>query len=347
MSDNSLFNTATSPFTHDVVSVRKTMIQVQYAAFPALLAHIYFFGYGITIQWALAVITLLVVETALLKLRNRPVIPYLADLSGLITITGIVFCIPPEAPWWVVVTGVTFALVFGKHLYGGLGYNPFNPAMLGYAFLLISFPAQVTQWTLPAEVLGQHLSFMDSASIIFFGHTPNFGLDQITGATPLGEVKTALSTGVPVGATLNSHTFGKDAFPIGWGEVNLAFLLGGLWLLYKRTIRWQYPVGFLGALAAMAFIFHEIDPSTYAPVSYHLLSGGVMLAAFFIITDPVTSCTTPRGRLVYAIGIGIMVYIIRNWGAFPDGIAFGVLILNMFVPLIDQYTTPRVLGHKK
>ncbi|MBD3821514.1 MAG: RnfABCDGE type electron transport complex subunit D, partial [Thiotrichales bacterium] len=184
MSDNALFNTTTSPFTHDVVSVRKTMIQVQYAAFPALMAHIYFFGFGITIQWALAVLTLLVVETAMLKLRGRPVIPYLADLSGLITITGIVFCIPPEAPWWIIVSGVTFALIFGKHLYGGLGYNPFNPAMLGYAFLLISFPAQVTQWTLPAEVSGHYLSFMESASVIFFGHA-DIAIDQITGATPL------------------------------------------------------------------------------------------------------------------------------------------------------------------
>lgn len=347
MSQQPSFNSSTSPFTHDVSSVRKTMIQVQYAAIPALLTHIYFFGWGITIQWTLAIITLLLVETAMLKLRNRPIIPYLADMSGLITVTGIVFCIPPDASWWIVVSGVTFALVFGKHLYGGLGYNPFNPAMLGYAFLLISFPAQVTQWTLPAEVLGLHLSFWDSAAIIFNGHTGSLGLDQITGATPLGEVKTALSTGTPVGATLNTKIFGDNAFPIGWGEINLAFLLGGLWLLYTRTIRWQYPVGFLVGLALMAFIFHQIDPSHYAPVSYHLLSGGVMLAAFFIITDPVTSSTTPMGRLIYAFGIGIMVYIIRNWGGFPDGIAFGVLILNMFVPLIDQYTTPRVFGHKK
>ncbi|MGC9385812.1 MAG: RnfABCDGE type electron transport complex subunit D [Hydrogenovibrio sp.] len=341
-------NPMTSPFAHNNSSVRKLMLQVQIAAFPALMAHIYFFGFGITIQWALAVVTLILVESLLLKLRHRPVQPYLTDLSGVITVTGLVFCIPPESPWWIIVSAVTFALVFGKHLYGGLGYNPFNPAMLGYAFVLISFPVEVTQWTLPSQVSGHHISFMESFQLIFSGQTPaSLGLDQITGATPLNEVKTALMQGTSIFTSLEGANFNENRIPYGWAAINIAFLLGGLWMLYSRAIRWQYPVGFLGALALMAFIFHTIDPNQYAPVSFHLLTGGVMLAAFFIITDPVTSSATPIGRLIYAAGIGVLVYVIRTWGAYPDGIAFAILIMNMFVPLIDQYTPPRVVGYKR
>ncbi|KUJ72182.1 RnfABCDGE type electron transport complex subunit D [Thiomicrospira sp. WB1] len=335
-----------SPYVHNASSVRRTMLQVQIAAFPALMAHIYFFGFGITIQWGLAVITWLLVEYGLLKLRNRPVKPFISDMSGLITVTGIVFCIPPESPWWVIVSAVIFALVFGKHLYGGLGYNPFNPAMLGYAFVLISFPAEVTQWTLPTGISGHHLSFLESAQIIFTGQFPP-GLMHLTGATPLNELQTALINGASAAETWASSRFNDPNLVNGWFWVNVAFLIGGLWMLYSRAIRWQYPAGFLGALALMAAIFHAIDPDTYAPVSFHLFSGGVMLAAFFIITDPVSSSTTPMGRLIYAIGIGVLVYVIRNWGSFPDGIAFAVLLMNLFVPLLDQYTQPRVMGHTR
>ncbi len=153
--------------------------------------------------------------------------------------------------------------------------------MLGYAFVLISFPAELTQWTLPSDVSGHHIGFMESFQMIFTGHTPNdLGLDQITGATPLDQVKTALTQGTPVFASLDSANFNDNQIPYGWASINIAFLVGGLWMLYSRAIRWQYPVGFLGALAGIAFVFHSLDPSQYAPVSFHLLSGGVMLAAF-------------------------------------------------------------------
>jgi electron transport complex protein RnfD len=328
------------------------MLQVQVAALPALLVHIYFFGFGIVVQWLLAVVTLLVVEYIMLKLRGRPVMPFITDMSALITITGLVFCIPPGAPWWVIMSGSAFALIFGKHLYGGLGYNPFNPAMLGYAFLLISFPVQMTQWISPSEINGYYLHFMDAVQLIFTGQIPGISIDALTGATPLNEIRIGISKGLTVAETLNpmfslgdktSHfLFGFSS----WEWVNIAFLLGGLWMLYSRTIRWQFPVGFLGSLALMGFIFHTIDPNTYPPVDFVLLSGGTMLAAFFIITDPVTASTTPKGRFIYASGIGILVYVIRSWGAFPDGIAFAIILMNIAVPLIDQHTQPRVFGHK-
>ena len=334
-----------SPFVHSDNSVRKTMMQVQLASFPALFVYFYFFGYGITIQWTLGVMTALLVEGLMLYLRNRPIKPYITDFSALITVTGLAFSVPPDAPWWVMVTGISFALIFGKHLYGGLGYNPFNPAMLGFAFLIISFPVQMTLWTSPIDVSGEKPSFLQSLEIIFLGQSQGITIDQITGATPLGHIKTQLTQGIPLSETLKENLFTHFQTGVGWVWVNIAFIMGGLYLLLTRTIRWQFPVGFLAGLGIMAFIFHQIDPETYAPLSVHLLSGGTMLAAFFIITDPVTAPTTPRGRLFFAFSIGVLLYIIRNWGAFPDGIAFSILILNMFVPLIDQYTQPRVFGY--
>ncbi len=327
------------------LNIQQLMIKVQIAALPALLTHIFFFGWGITIQWILGLMTALLVEFIMLKMRGRPVKPYLSDLSILITVTGLVFSIPPDAPWWIIVSGTTFAVIFGKHLYGGLGYNPFNPAMVGFAFLLISFPAQMSIYTLPHSLLGFHLNFMDSFNLIF-GLSTQLSLDAITGATPLGVVKTAIAQGETLQQALTHPFFNSIQLGEGWAWVNLTFFVGGLWLLYSRAISWQYPVAFLGSLSLIAFIFHSIDPDQYASVSFHLFSGGTMLAAFFIITDPVTSSTTPRGRLVFAAGIGILLYVIRNWGAFPDAIAFAILIMNMCVPLIDQYTQPRVFGYK-
>ncbi|WP_029407412.1 RnfABCDGE type electron transport complex subunit D [Thiomicrorhabdus sp. Milos-T2] len=338
---------SSSPYTHNNQNVRKVMLQVQIAALPALFTHIYLFGFGIVVQWILAVMTLLIVEYVMLRMRGRPVLPFITDMSGLITITGLVFCIPPDSPWWIIVSGSTFALIFGKHLYGGLGYNPFNPAMLGYAFLLISFPVQMTQWTLPSSLSGHSISFLESAYYIFTGHIPGMNLDALTGATPLNSVRTGLSQGITVVDSIrteaSSHLFGLSS----WGWVNVAFMVGGVWMIITRSISWQFPVGFLGALGLMSFIFNQIDPNLYPPMSFTLLSGGTMLAAFFIITDPVTASTTPKGRFIYACGIGILVYVIRNWGAFPDGIAFAILLMNIAVPLIDQYTQPRVFGHKR
>lgn len=335
-----------SPFAHNNSSVQKVMLQVQLAALPALVVHLLLFGYGIVIQWFLAVATALLVEYVMLKLRGRPLLPNMTDFSALITVTGLVFCIPPESPWWVVVTGSAFALIFGKHLYGGLGYNPFNPAMLGYAFLLLSFPAQMTQWTLPTELTGLNRSFWDTFQLILFGISQE--PDIYTGATPLSLMRSSLHEGASAVNVMMTPLIGGGWFGLNaWAWVNIAFFVGGLYLLFTRTIRWQYPVGFLGALIITAWFFHSLNPDVYAPVSFHLLAGGTMLAAFFIITDPVSSSTTPYGRLIYATGIGVLVYVIRNWGSFPDGIAFAVLLMNIAVPLIDRYTQPRVVGHSR
>lgn len=352
MSQTTMQSPPSSPYAHNNQTVRKVMLQVQLAAMPALLVHLYLFGFGIVVQWLLAVATYLLVEYSMLKLRGRPIKPFLTDLSALITVTGLVFCIPPTTPWWVVVSGSAFALIFGKHLYGGLGYNPFNPAMLGYAFLIISFPVQMTNWIMPAELSGHFIGFSDAVQIIFTGSldAANTTFDALTGATPLNEMRIGIAQGISVAETLEpieGHT-SHTGFWLGlnsWAWINIAFLIGGLYLLWKRTIRWQFPVGFLGSLFIFAWFMHEINPEMYPPADFVLLSGGTMLAAFFIITDPVSASTTPVGRFIYACGIGILVYVIRSWGAFPDGLAFAILLMNIAVPLIDQYTQPRVFGH--
>ena len=354
-----------SPFAHNNQSVRRLMFKVQLAVIPALLVHLYLFGFGIIIQWVLAFATLILVELSMLKLRNRPVRPFITDMSAMITATVLVFCIPAGAPWWIIVSGTAFALIFGKHIYGGLGYNPFNPAMLGYAFLLLSFPVQMTQWTAPTEILDYSVNFTNTLNLIFTGHQPETAMDMISAATPLSQLQTGLTQGQGVTESLGPITqeaqthYMNGSFVNGffyttaqffslnsWAWVNVAFLIGGLWLLAVRAIRWQYPVGFLSSLTLISLIFYTIDPNTYPPVDFMLLSGGTMLAAFFIITDPVTSSTTPKGRFIFACGIGILVYVIRTWGLFPDGITFAILLMNIAVPLIDQYTQPRVYGHK-
>ncbi len=354
-----------SPFAHSNQSIRRLMFKVQLAVIPALLVHLYLFGFGIIIQWALAFATLMLVEFSMLKLRNRPVRPFITDMSAMITATVLVFCIPAGAPWWIIVSGTAFALIFGKHIYGGLGYNPFNPAMLGYAFLLLSFPVQMTQWTAPTEILDYSVNFTNSLQLIFTGSLPQTALDIVSAATPLSQLQTGVSQGQGVTESLNPIALEAQTHYINgsfvngffystaqffslnsWAWVNVAFLIGGLWLLAVRAIRWQYPVGFLSSLTLISLIFYTIDPNTYPPVDFMLLSGGTMLAAFFIITDPVTSSTTPKGRFIFACSIGILVYVIRTWGIFPDGITFAVLLMNIAVPLIDQYTQPRVYGHK-
>lgn len=335
-----------SVFNHNQSSVRNAMLKVCFAALPAIATHVYFFGFGIIIQLVLAISAALLAETIMLKLRQRPVKFFITDGSAVVAAVIMAFCVPPYAPWWIVVSGSMFAMVFGKHLYGGLGYNPFNPIMVGFCFLIISFPVQMTVWASSYDILGYTTNFTDAVAYIFSAHNAAQGLDQITGATPLDEARIYLANNVRFNDILQIDLFNaKLAANQGWMALNLAFLIGGLWMLWTRTIRWQYPVGFLAALTLMAFGFHQYNPEQYGPISFHLLSGGTMMAAFFIITEPVSGSATPLGRFIFAASIGILTYITRNWGAFPDGIAFAVLIMNMFVPLIDQFTQPRVFGH--
>jgi electron transport complex protein RnfD len=333
-----------SPHRHAPTSVGRTMGQVLLALIPALATYVWFFGWGIVVHMALAVAVALAAEALMLTLRRRPLRPFLTDGSAVVTAVLLAFALPPLAPWWLTVIGVAFAIVVAKHLYGGLGYNPFNPAMVGYVLLLVSFPREMTIWPLPASVSGHYPGPLESLGIVFLGPGASPAWDAMTGATPLDYMKTQLGLNQAVGEVRTHPLFG-DFGGKGWEWVGNAFLVGGLWLVLRRVISWHIPVAMLGALFVTALVFTALDPGAHPSPLFHVFSGGAIIGAFFIATDPVSAATTPLGRIVYGAGIGVLTYVIRAWGGYPDGVAFAVLLMNMAVPTIDYYTRPRVFGH--
>lgn len=338
------FPTFSSPHLPGSSQVARVMRDVMLALIPGALCALWFFGWGVLINMALAAATCVAAEGAVLALRGRPVAATLADNSALLTGLLLALCLPPLAPWWLPVLGGLFAIVIAKQLYGGLGYNPFNPAMIGFVVLLISFPREMSLWNPPAGLEGARLGFSESLAWSFLGVLPQgLDVDALTHATPLDHVKIALGLGRTLTEIHTDPLFGGLAGR-GWEWVNLGYLLGGLYLIYRRVIGWQIPVGMLGALCLIALMFHAGDTDTSPSPLFHLLSGATMLGAFFIATDPVSASTTPRGRLIFGAGIGVLVYVIRSWGGYPDGVAFAVLLMNMAAPTIDHYTKPRVFG---
>ncbi len=334
-------------FVSTPASVSTVMLKVLLALVPAIAVYQLYFGPGILIGMALACVTALTSEAALLRLRGLPVKPFLLDGSAVVTAVLLALSMPPLAPWWLIVLATLFAVVVAKHLYGGLGNNLFNPAMVGYAVMLISFPAHMTQWPTPATLAQIHLSFADTLNFIFSGALPDsLKLDALTMATPLDTLRTQLLLGRAADDISRMPVFGIVGGK-GGELLALAYLAGGVYLLQQRLITWHIPVAFIAALALLAFGFHALDAARYATPWFQLASGSAMLGAFFIATDPVTGATTPNGKIIFGAGIGALVFIIRTWGGYPDGVAFAVLILNMCVPLIDAYTQPRVFGHRK
>lgn len=346
------FFIASSPHAHNRRSTPDLMKWVALCALPGLFAQIYFFGWGTLIQLVLAVIIALSLEALVMLVRKRPPMSALRDNSALVTAWLLAIAIPPLSPWWVLVIGLVFAIVIAKHLYGGIGQNLFNPAMVAYVVLLISFPVQMTSWISPFELQSTTLSSGDAFSLIFTGFNLEglslqqlrTGIDGVTMATPLDALKTSMRAGSTLSEAMSAPQFGGLA-GIGWEWVNLAYLAGGLMLIKLRVISWHIPVGFLVGLGLLSSVFMLLAPGTTASPVIHLLSGATMLGAFFIATDPVSASTTVKGRVIFGLFIGAMVFIIRSWGGFPDGVAFAVLLGNMCVPLIDYYTKPRTYGH--
>ncbi|ARA76475.1 electron transporter RnfD [Pectobacterium brasiliense] len=349
------FRIASSPFTHNQQRTQRIMLLVILACLPGMLAQYYFFGYGNLIQVGLASATALIAEGVTLSLRKFAVRTTLADNSALLTAVLLGISLPPLAPWWMVVMATVFAIIIAKQLYGGLGQNPFNPAMIGYVVLLISFPVQMTSWLPPAPLQTIPVGFHDALVIIFTGHTSDgytmqqlmHNVDGVSQATPLDTFKTSLRSGQTPQDILQQPIFAQSLSGIGWQWVNIGFLIGGLFLLMRGTIRWHIPVSFLLSLMFCASLSWIISPEKFAPPMLHLLSGATMLGAFFIATDPVTASTTNRGRLIFGALIGLLVWLIRTYGGYPDGVAFAVLLANITVPLIDYYTKPRAYGHHR
>lgn len=319
----SKFIISLSPHVHGGDSVEKNMYGVCVALVPALLAGLYFFGLGAAIVLTTSVVSCVAFEFLISKYilgrDGRSVTDGSAILTGLL----LGFNLPSNLPLWLIVLGALVAIGVGKMTFGGLGQNPFNPALVGRVFLLISFPVQMTSW----PVAGQLTSYLDAQ----------------TAATPLGLASQGRLDELPDATDLLLGNMGGSL-----GEVSaVALLLGCAWLLWKRIITWHIPVSILGTVAVLSSLLYVASPETYMNPLAVLTTGGLMLGACFMATDYVTSPMTPKGQVIYGVMIGIITLVIRNWGAYPEGMSFAILIMNAFTPLINTYCKPRRFGTKK
>lgn len=318
------------------------MFKVLVALLPGILMHAWVFGPGIWVSLALCSLLAYFFETLALAMRNMPLKPYLGDGSVLVTAWLLALSLPTLAPWWLYAVGMLFAVIVAKHLYGGLGQNLFNPAMVGFAAVIVSFPASLTQWPAPVDLASHTPSLLESIDLVFAGQGA-VSPDAYTMATPLDTLRTHVHAGGDVDSVLDQPIFGHTGAH-GQEMIALAYLLGGLLLLKYRVISWHIPIAFISAVALTATVLQVLAPQRHADALFHLVAGGTMLGAFFILTDPVSASATPRGKLIYAGLAGCLTVIIRAFGGYPDGVAFSVLIANMAVPFIDAHTQPKVFG---
>ena len=321
-----------SPHAHGNETVEKNMYGVVIALVPAILASLYFFGLGSAVVLLTSVASCLFFEWAISKyiLKVQPTI-----LDGSAIITGLLLGmnLPSNLPLWIIILGALFAIGVGKMTFGGLGNNPFNPALVGRCFLLVSFPAQMTSW--PVE--GQLMSYADAT----------------TGATPLALMKEAIKTGnagvldkLPSSLDMLFGNVGNTFGAGTTGEVcAIALLLGLVYMLWKKVITWHIPVSILATAFVFSGLMHLVNPVYANPVA-EILSGGMMLGAIFMATDYVTSPMTHKGQIIYGVCIGLLTIVIRNWGSYPEGMSFAILIMNAFTPLINTYVKPKRFGEK-
>jgi len=320
-----------SPHVHSGDSVQKNMYGVLLALVPALAASVWFFGLGALIVTLTSVLACVLFEHLIQKylLKKQSTI-----MDGSAAVTGLLlaFNLPTNIPLGLIIIGAAIAIGMGKMSFGGLGQNPFNPALVGRVFLLISFPVQMTSWPVPIAARGAYI-------------------DAVTGPTPLSVVKEGLSAGrpfseltaeIPSYLNLFMGQMGGSA-----GEVaGVALLLGLLYMLIKKIVTWHIPVAVVGSIAVFTGVLHLSDPQAYASPLFHLLTGGVLLGAFFMATDYASSPMSKRGMLLYGAGIGIITVLIRIYGSYPEGVSFAILIMNAFTPLIDKYIKPKRFGEK-
>ncbi len=308
-------------------SVPLTMQRVIIALAPTALCTLLWFGVGVISNLLLLVLFCAALEAAALTLRQRDIRAGLGDCSAFVTALLLGLTLPPGMPWWLLLVAAVFAIALAKHVYGGLGQNPFNPAMVGYLAVLIAFPDDVARWPQPS------FAGMDQ-------------VDAVSGATPLDSIKMQLNQMRTIAEITAQPAFGLLAGR-GWEWINLAALGGGLWLLRKQVISWHVPGSMLLTLTAAYFLLYAFSPATQPSPVIGLLSGGTMLAAFFIATDPVSGAASNTGKIIFGTGVALFCFGMRTWGAYPDGIAFAVLLMNSAVPLIDRWTAPRIYGHRK
>jgi len=335
------------------------MLSVIIALLPASMVSVYLFGWLAAFLITFCIFACLLTEYICLKLMQQPM-KRVWDGSAALTGLLLALVLPAAVPWWMALFASIFAILITKQLYGGLGHNLFNPALAARVVLLISFPLHMTAWLIPMHSPVSSQAVLDlydfSTSLQFFFFGPDAvkqTWDAITMASPLGYVKTELSRGVPVHEALNAYQYstlnafiGREAGSLGETSA-LALLIGGVWLMARRTISWHIPISYLFTVAVLALIFNAINPDAYAPPLFHLLAGGLMLCAFFMATDPVSSPSSSIGKIVFGVGCGILTWVIRTYGNYPEGAMFAVVLMNCAVPLIDYYFRPRVYGRAR
>ncbi|GAO37626.1 electron transporter RnfD [Sulfuricella sp. T08] len=338
-----------APFTHQVSSVQKIMFTVLLALIPATAFNLYLFGWPAILLFTVTVGACVVVEAGCLILAGQPVKATLNDYSAVLTGWLLAMSLPPWAPWWIGVLGAIFAIALAKHPFGGIGQNVFNPAMVARVALLISFPVAMTVWVMPHPLFSAHApGLADAIAITFGGQMP----DAVSAASALGHIKTELSRGIPVSQSLAQAPDMMDMM-LGYragslGETSAILILaGGLFLMARRIISWHIPLSVMGGVFLMGAIFHAVDPARFAPGTFHLVSGATFLGAFFIATDYVTSPVSKKGQLIFGLGCGVLIWLIRTFAGYPEGVAFAVLLMNALVPIIDQYTRPRAFGRTR
>ncbi len=340
-----------SPHAHGGNTVARTMVRVQIALLPATACGFWLFGWPAFFLWLLTILSCLGCEAMALKLKgSRRIKASLSDGSALLTGWLLAMTLPPWAPWWVAVVGGFIAIVIGKQVFGGIGQNVFNPAMVARVALLVSFPLPLTQWVAPLPLMPLAApDFVDSLHIFLSTLPPP---DAMASASLLGFSKTELARGIDL---LHSLT-GAQLPLLSWvgarsgslGEsASLLIVVGGLYLLASGVITWHTPLAVLLGLALPAAIGHAVDPAHYLSVSAHLLSGAALLGAFFIATDYVTSPNTGAGQVVFGLGVGLLTWVIRSYGGYPEGMAFAVLLMNALTPVIDRFIKPRILGRDR
>jgi len=329
---NKLFTVSPSPHIHSGNSVERLMYDVLLALVPAFLVSVWFFGLGALYVTAVAILSCMFFEWVIQKYMLKQT-PTLRDGSAVVTGLLLAFNVPTNLPIWILILGAMVAIGVGKMTFGGLGSNPFNPALVGRVFMLISFPVQMTSWPKPI------VSRWNLETVFNFGNYSAEYIDAYTGATPLGVFAEG---GRELPTTLEKFIGNMGG---SMGEVAAAALLLGLvYMLVRKVVTWHIPVSIILTTAIFTGILWFVDPTTYASPVFHLLTGGLLLGAIFMATDYVTSPMSHAGMLVYGVGIGALTVVIRIFGAYPEGISFAILIMNAFVPLINTYIKPARFG---
>lgn len=341
---------AAAPHVPGSASVSRTMFLVQATLLPATLYGFWLYGWPAIFLFLLTVGACVFWEAACIRLAGRATKPQLTDGSAILTGWLLALTLPPWAPWWVAVVGALLAIVFAKQVFGGLGQNLFNPAMVARVALLVSFPVPLTQWVAPIPITSAEAPGFLQGLLIMLGSLPT--PDAVSSASLLGHVKTEMSRGVDLLHSLGGDTStllsysGARAGSLG-ETASVLIAAGGLAMFFLGIITWHIPVAMFLGIGIPALIGHATDPAHYMDLSSHLLSGGFMLGAFYIATDYVTSPSTSKGKLIFGFGCGFMIYVIRTWGGYPEGVAFAVLLMNTLTPVIDRFTKPRILGRDK